>query len=289
MKLAVCLSGFVRPAHSQLATFKKHFMEVNRDAEIDIYSCVWDIEGDADPWHTIEDLRTDNMCIYSGKFTRLNGKKLEYDAYVKELESLGAHQVIHKVQNYDEHSKTWMGQIRPFHMNFGLAKTPYTIIAKKSMWHGVKEAFDMIPDPNKYDYIIRSRTDNVFAEDIKIGPTVHIGPQRISFHNKTPLENPHIRDVMGLFQIPVPTSDRSIMLPWRKHDANKYIDDMWFVGPPDVMKDVTRIYDELDRYIDKLLPMNFPGVESETIIVAQILSNNIHINYFEKLPSLAKG
>lgn len=289
MRLAVCISGFVRPSHSSLDTFKKHFMEVNKDAEIDIYSCVWDIQGDSVPWHTIEDLRRDNMCIYSGKFTRLNETMLDYEAYVKELESMGAHKVVHKVQSYEAFSKAWIQLIKPFHMNFGLAKTPYTILAKMSMWHGVKEVFDMIPDPGQYDYIIRSRTDNLFAEDIRIGPVVHVGPQKIPFQNSTPLENPHIRDVMRLFDIPVPTSHAAIILPWRKHDQNNYIDDMWFVGPPDAMRTATRVYDKIEYYIDKLLPLNYPGIESETILVAQILSNNIHINYFEKLPGLAKA
>jgi hypothetical protein len=55
------------------------------------------------------------------------------------------------------------------------------------------------------------------------------------------------------------------------------------------MKIITRTYDKLDYYIDKLLPLNRPGVDSETIITAEILSNNIHINYFEKLPALAKA
>lgn len=289
MKLAVCISGFVRPSHSSLDTFKKHFMEVNKDAEIDIYSCVWDIEGDSVPWHTIEDLRLDNMCIYTGKFTRLNEKKLDYDAYVKELESLGAHEIFHKVQSYDDFSKIWIKNIKPFNINFGFAKTPYLILSKMGMWHGIKEAFDMIPDPSQYDYIIRSRTDNLFAEDIRIGPVVCVGPQRIPFQNSTPLENPHIQNVMRFFEIPVPTSDASVMLPWRKHDQNNYIDDMWFVGSPDVMRAVTRVYDKLEYYIDKLLPLNYPGIDSETILVAHVLSNNIHINYFEKLPALAKA
>ena len=289
MRLAVCISGFVRPLHSSLDAFKKHFMQVNRDAEIDIYSCVWDIEGENMPWHTIEDLRTDTVCIYSGKFSRLNEKKMDYEKYVKELESLGALTVIHKVQSYDTYSKMWMKLIKPFQMNFGLAKTPYTVLAKMSMWHGVKEAFDMIPDPSQYDYIIRSRTDNLFAEDIRIGPIVQVGPQQVPFQGSTPIENPHIQEVMRLFEIPVPTSNVSIVLPWRKHDANKYIDDMWFTGPPDVMKTVTRVYDNIEYYVDKLLPLGYPGIESETILVAQILSNNIHINYFEKLPSLSKA
>jgi hypothetical protein len=216
-------------------------------------------------------------------------EKLNYEKYVKELESLGAHKVIHKVQNYEEYSKNWMNTIKPFHMNFQLSKTPILILGKKSMWHGIKEAFDMIPDPSQYDYVVRSRTDNLFGADIVLGSTVQIGSQRIKYQNSTPIENPHIQEVLRFFNLPIPTSNLSVIIPYRSHDDNKYMDDMWFIGTPEVMKIITRTYDKLDYYIDKLLPLNRPGVDSETIITAEILSNNIHINYFEKLPALAKA
>jgi len=289
MRIAVCISGFARPSNSRLDTFKKHFMDVNKDSEIDIYSCVWDIEGNNLPWHGIEDLRTDTMCIYTGKFWRLNETKLDYSRYVRELESLGANTVTHKVYNYEEYSKKWMSSIPPFQPNFYLSKTPIRIIGILSQMFGVREAFDMIKNPDTYDYIIRTRTDNLFAEDIVIGPVVHVGPQRIKFQNSTPLENPHIQEVLHLFNLKPPTSEMSVMIPWRPHDDNKYMDDMFIIGSPDVMKIITRMYDNSEHIINIIFPYSHPGISGEIVLVSHILSNNIHINIFEKLPALSKG
>jgi len=264
-------------------------MDVNKNVEIDIYSCVWDIHGDAIPWHTIQDFRIDTMCMWTGKFWRLNETKIDYTKYVQELESLGARKVFHKVENYEEYSTNCIKTIKPFRLNFQMYKTPIILLNRKSMWYSIKQAFDMIPNPSDYDYIIRSRTDNLFAADIVLSPTIKVGSQTVKIQNSTPLQNPHIREVIRFFEIAAPSSDSSIIIPYREHDSNKYIDDMWFMGTPDVMKKVTRIYDKLDYYIDKLLPLNRPGVENETILTAEILSNNIHINYFQKLPALAKA
>jgi hypothetical protein len=288
MRIAVCIPGFVRSPRLSLDTFKKHFIDVNKECEIDIYSCIWDLDGVTDPWHTIEDLRTDHICIWTGKISRLSDKKVDHEKYIHELQSLGVRSVTLSIRNFEEYSKEIMSTLKPFTINFNLSKTPYTLVSLKSKTYLIKETWNLIPDPYTYDYIVRIRTDDFFAEDFVLEKDIlKVGKQVISFKNSGNVDNPHIQMVLNMFRLSKPTSEFSIIAPWRKHDQNNYLDEEFFIGKPKEVAVAMKIYDKIDYYIDNLLPLNFPGVEGETVFVAEMLANNININYFEKLPALS--
>ena len=289
MSIAVCFSGFYRPGTSGLESFKKHFMDVNKNYSIDIYTCTWDIDGTRVPSDHIEDERYDDVCVWSRVCNRLDQKKIDYEKYISDFESLGAARINHQFKSFDLHSEFWMKNLKP--RTWQLGKTRHQAISKTSMWYGIQEAYNMIPNPEEYDFIVRTRTDNMFADDVIIEPQQdRVGPQLIPFQNMTPVGNPHIQKVMHLCKIPdVAGGGSSVVLPIRTHDANQYMDDMFAIGRPHAMQVYCGAYKRINEFFDIFWPWPYDPIESESIMVGTLMSSGVHINPFVKLPALYKG
>jgi hypothetical protein len=267
MRIAVTASGFVRPNSTCFSEFQKYFVEPAKEQGhvIDLYVHAWDIDGTRIPTDMIRDDRYDYQCIWSGNITTLNRDPIS-------IENLVATKI--KIDSYDECSKLFDTNDRVY----SRTKSRHQSICKKSMWWSVREAWKLIDDPASYDIIVRTRLDNRWGRKLDLFNS-----------GSTCKDNEHFRKIRFYFpDIKFPTvSEKTVFLPWRSHDKNQYLDDMFAWGDPASMAIYCSVWDRIENLFDMVWPLPDP-LENETIMALHLLANNVKLMTFEKLPTLFK-
>jgi hypothetical protein len=290
MRIAILLSGFVRVSTSLLENLKTHVIEPNvkRGVTVDLYSCVWDLEGtisveDQDPG----DPRICEPQAYTGKYRVIKNDPLNYDEYTKFLETLGASNVFSKKMCYMDEATgmlNFINQNKPWTKQNNISRHLWL----RSVHYGIKQAFGMIEDPSTYDFVVRTRTGINYGHEILFEPdAVTFGSTRLSVHQSGTWDNPHIniaRQVVGRHE----SGTGCLFLPFRDHDDNKYIDDHFAIGRPESMKVYASFYDCAERLFDILWYWPHISFNNETGLLLHLVENNVKLVTFPKVPLIQR-
>lgn len=147
MKIAILLPGLIRTfkEKSVLDSFNKSF----KSHDIDVYSSIWDIKGNM---HGTKSYTSTREYINQDKILDSDISFIKDNFNIKNL----------KIDSYDEWSSNneeFLNKYDSLHPNSGYQMTKNGIF---SQYYQILESYNLIPNIDEYDVIVKSRYDIKF-------------------------------------------------------------------------------------------------------------------------------
>ena len=289
MSVAILIPGFVRPAEALLDSLKEKVIQPNikRGVKVDIYTCVWDLDGTASLSDTIPDPRLGEVLLFKSSYKTLNSSLLDYDSYVQTLVDTGATNVFHKKMDYMKESQRMLegvGQKRWTDYN-----TPSRHMFLRSVLFGVKSTFDMIPNPETYNFIVRSRTGLKYGHEIIFHrDSVSLGKYSLRTTDKHSCENTHIKLVKETVGAEYSDPEGCVFIPGRLHDPGNFVDDHFAIGVPSSMRIYANLYNHAEKIFDMMWDAKPFSFHNESALLVHLIICNVKIIIFPKLPFIQR-
>ena len=287
LRVAICISGFIR--HQQLSSLNTYVIEPNfpNGVQFDVFAHVWSELGVRRPVpEESMDARADlyeEHEFWSRQVTRLDLAPVDQGGFRESLRALNVTNTTVTFGNYSVLASDWAASLETQNWNYTHGKTKHQVLSKLGMWHGIQSSFRMIPDPSKYDFIIRTRPDIEFTS----GPILFRADSTLAisdsvYHLCKPTARPenspssHVRAISTRLGVSDGFFLTNIMVPLREYG---YVDDMFAIGQPPAMSVYAEVFDTLFEVLQVMFGWSEP-LESESIVVYQALRNHINLVLF---------
>jgi hypothetical protein len=261
--MVVLLAGMVRDFNKACHHLKSKIIQSG--SEVHVHCALWDIYG----YRIVQtrgDVRYDEKEFWSGTPTSIDTTPVDLELFQKNLDSLGATSTSWKVYDYESKSKEWLKLSE--NLSYNETHTQHQIISKHSMWFLRQEVFNMIVSITT-DIVMLTRFDANYEN-----PLVMVDRQTFQVAGvKYPLTD---RTVLPCVTNNLKTSlvqHFPELLSKQAYDQLLYCyfrgdvwDDMYAVGPLNVVKKYCELYPKLTEYFKYLFTLKNTPLQSEDLI-----------------------
>jgi hypothetical protein len=245
---------------------------------------VWDTVGTIHTVDTHDEVLTGRE-YWSNQIRSYDNSPVDKSSFELDLRRLRSTAVAVQYRHYPDYGRRWLDEAaKKFDQRPG--KNVHTVLRIKGQWFGMMEAYSMIPEPQTYDLMIRSRLDIRFREPVfaspQLGSSQHsglivVGESEYDLDSPSPDANAHIQRVRERLA-DLPPVGRSLLVPCRD---NGYVDDWFAVGPAETMGVHMTTFSRLDAYLEAMSAWPEP-FESESIVALNALKHGIQLCLFPK-------